>query len=121
MSLMTHELQRETWRPYFDEMSRMLGATQATVEVVGLDIGDQIEAERLLMTGITYDDKDDIVVIGLDAPGGDREDLQRIVDHPVKIFIATGEPGADAVLDIEDAEHHRTIVTLEHPPALPAA
>jgi hypothetical protein len=121
MALTTHEIPREAWRGYFDELSRVLGTVEATVEVVGPDVGDQIEAEKLVLTGMTYDDKDDIVVIGLDAPGGDPEELQRIVDHPVKIFVATGDIEAEATYDIEDAERHRTIVRLERPPALPPA
>jgi hypothetical protein len=121
MALTTHEIPRATWRPYFDELSKHLGTVKATVEVVGPDIGDQIEAEKLVLTGMTYDDKDDIVVIGLDAPGWEPEDLQRIVDHPVKIFVATGEPEAEAIFDIEDAGQHRTIVRFERAPALPPA
>lgn len=121
MTLITDEIPRSAWRTYFDTLSKHLGTTEATVEVVGPDVGDQIEAERLLLTGISYDDKDDIVVIGLDAPGGPPEDLERVVDHPVKIFVATGDGDAEAVFDIEDAGEHRTIVRLDRAPALPPA
>jgi hypothetical protein len=121
MTVTTQEIPRPAWRPYFDDLSRTLGTVEATVEVVGLDIGDQIEARRLLLTGITYDDRDDVVVIGLDAPGGEREDLERMVDHPVRVLVAIPTAAAEEmVLDIEDAEGHRTLVRLERPPALPA-
>src|SRR4051794_7868032 len=76
MSLMTREIPREGWRPYFDELSEHLGTVEATIEVLGEDIGAQTEAEALVLTGITYDDRDDVVVVGLDAPGGAAEDLQ---------------------------------------------
>src|SRR4051794_34819492 len=82
MATSTQELPRETWRPYFDQLSKVLGTVEATVEVIGPDIGAQIEAERLVLTGITYDDRDDVLVIGLDAPGEPEEDLERMVDHP---------------------------------------
>jgi hypothetical protein len=64
-----------------------------------------------LLTGITYDDGDDIVVIGLDAPGGTQEDLEHIVYHPQKIYIA--EEGDTVVFDIEDSEETKTLVRLE--------
>jgi hypothetical protein len=121
MATITQEVPRETWRPYFDEMSRTLGTVEATVEVVGRDLGAQIEAERLLLTGITYDDRDDVLVIGLDAPGEPEEDLERMVDHPRRIMVATSEtPPEEMTIDVEDAEGNQTIVRIERPPALPA-
>jgi hypothetical protein len=120
MAVTTQELPREAWRSYFDELSKILGAVEATVEITGPDVGDQIEADHLILTGITYDDRDDIVVIGLDAPGPPPEDVERIVDDPQRILIATGtEPPEEMVIDIEDAEQHKTLVRIERPPALP--
>jgi hypothetical protein len=122
MATNTQELPRETWRPYFDELSRTLGTVEATVEVVGGDIGAQIEASRLVLTGISYDDRDDVLVIGLDAPGEPAEDLERMVDRPQRIMVATSEaPPEEMTIDVEDAEGHQTIVHVERPPALPAS
>ena len=121
MATTTQELPRETWRPYFDDLSRTLGTVGATVEVVGRDLGAQIEAERLVLTGISYDDRDDVLVIGLDAPGKPEEDLERMVDRPRRIMVATSEtPPEEMTIDVEDAEGHQTIVRVERPPALPA-
>ena len=120
MSPTTQEIPRDTWSPYFDELSKTLGTVEATVEVVGPDIGAQIEAERLVLTGLTYDDRDDVVVIGLDAPGGPPEDLERMVEHPQKILIATGDtPPIEMTIDIQDAEERQTIIRLVRAPALP--
>ena len=117
----TQEIPRDTWRTYFDELSKTLGTVEATVEVVGPDVGAQIEAERLVLTGLTYDDRDDVFVIGLDAPGGPPEDLERMVDHPRKILVATGEsPPLVMTIDIHDADEHQTIVRVVRPPALPS-
>jgi hypothetical protein len=122
MATSTQELLRETWRPYFDELSNVLGTVEATVEVVGHELGAQIEAERLVLTGISYDDRDDVLVVGLDAPGGPEEDLERMVDRPRRIMVATSEtPCEEMTIDVEDAEGNQTIVRLERPPALPAS
>jgi hypothetical protein len=121
MSGATEQLPQEAWGPYFDTISKDLGTTLATVEVVGRDVGDQIEADHLVLTGISYDHKDDVIVIGLDAPGGLREEMERMVDHPRAIYVAPGpvtSPGL--IIDIEDEEEHRTIVRLEQAPELPA-
>jgi hypothetical protein len=82
----TEELERAGWREYFDNLSRGLGAVEATVEVDGSDLGAQIEAENLVLTGISYDDRDDVVVVALAEPGRQREDLEHLVYEPQRIF-----------------------------------
>src|ERR1700704_3523529 len=111
MALTTREIPRGEWRAYFDEFSRNLPDTVASVEVIGAGGGAQIKAERPRLTGITYDDRDDILVIGLDAPGGLPEDLEHIVYEPQKIMVAEGD--GETVYDVEDAERTQTLVRLE--------
>jgi hypothetical protein len=111
MATTTREIPKSEWRGYFDDFSRDLRDLVATVEVAGKDVGAQVEAERPLLTGITYDDGDDIVVIGLDAPGGIQEDLEHIVYHPQKIYVA--EEDLVTIFDIEDSEQIKTLVRLE--------
>jgi hypothetical protein len=119
MATTTHELPRETWRPYFDEVSKHLGTVEATVEVVGRDLGAQVAAERLILVGITYDDKDDVLVVALDAGPGERGAFEHLVERPQRIDVALGE-GAEMTIDAEDAEGRQTLVRLERPEALPA-
>jgi hypothetical protein len=116
MAITTQEIQREDWRPYFDDLSRRLGTVKATVEVAGRDLGAQTAAERLLLTGLSYDDRDDVVIIGLDAPGGAPEEFEHLVERPQRIFVAEGE-GLGMAIDIEAADEHKTIIRLEHAPA----
>ena len=118
----TQTLPRDTWTSYFDTLSKDLGTTIVTIEAVGRDIGDQLAADHLVLTGITYDHKDDIVVIGVDAPGGDPEEYEHVVSNPQAIMAATGDPdGPPLVIDFEDAEGRHHIVSLEQAPELPGA
>jgi hypothetical protein len=121
MAQITQEIPRDAWRSYFDDLSRGLGTVEATLEVDGPEIGAQIEAEHLALSGVTYDGGDDIFVIGLDAPGGDPEELERVIDHPQRIFVEGQFPEEGMAIAIEDAEGNRTIVTLDRPPELPPA
>ena len=117
----SREIPRGVWRQYFDDFSRNLPALLASVEVAGPETGAQVEVDHGVLTGITYDDRDDIVVIGLDAPpGGTREDVERTVSQPEQIYVA-GDEGGEAVFDIEDAEGNKTLVRVEPAPALPPA
>jgi Family of unknown function (DUF5335) len=114
----SRQIPRTDWRQYFDDFSRNLPALVASIEVAGPETGAQVEAERGTLTGISYDDRDDVVVIGLDAPGGTRGDLERNVFQPQQIYVADEEVG-ETVFDIEDAEGNKTLVRVEPAPALP--
>jgi hypothetical protein len=118
MGMTTQEIQRDAWRPYLDELSKRLGVVGVTIEVAGRDIGDQLVAEDLVLTWITYDHRNDIVVIGLDAPGGLREEAEHLVDHPQRILVATGDE-PEAVVDIQDGEGRQHLVRMRGAPALP--
>ena len=60
---MADQLPRDGWRGYFDDLSRALATQQATVEIDGPDLGAQAQAEGLVLSGISYDDRDDILVV----------------------------------------------------------
>lgn len=110
----TREIPRDTWRAYFDDLSRHLGTVEATVEIQGQDLGPgaHVEAENLILTGISYDDRDDVLVIGLDAPGGTQEDLEHLVSQPQRIILDDAEGDIPSTIDVEDGEGHRTLVQL---------
>jgi hypothetical protein len=110
----TREIVRAEWKGYFDDFSRELPDLRATVEVAGREIGAQVEAENPRLTGITYDDGDDIVVIALDAPGEVLENVEHVVYHPQKIYVE--EEDDVTVFDIEDSEEQKTLVRLEPAP-----
>jgi Family of unknown function (DUF5335) len=114
MAVETREIPRSEWRTYFDDFSRDLPDLVASVEILGAEVGAQTEAERPRLIGITYDDGDDILVIGLDARGEQLEDLEHIVDHPQKIEVAA-EEGQPTVFDITDSEQTQTLLRLEQP------
>lgn len=118
MASEAQEISRDGWRAYFDEFSRTIGTAEVTIEVAGADVGDQIAAERLVLEGITYDDKDDILVVGLDMPGNVREDYEHIVNSPQQIYVATLDDGATA-FDVKDDENRQHLISVRAVQALP--
>ena len=121
MAAATLEIQREVWDSYFEELTTVLGTVAATIEVIGRDIGDQIEAERHVLTDMAYDDEADAIAVGLDAPGPPHEHRELRIEHPQRVLVATGEPPPlEVTYDIEDGEQHQWLIRLERPPALPA-
>jgi hypothetical protein len=115
----TNELPRDGWRAYFDDLSRGLATMQATVEIEGPDLGAQVQAEGLVLSGISYDDRDDILVVGL-SPGGPTESLEHLVSSPQRIWVASSDGILPSTIEVEDADGQRTLVHLQAAPALPA-
>ena len=60
-------LPKSDWQFYCDRISKGLTGKRANIEVTGLRIGDQIQAESLPLFGITYDPKDDLVEIAMEG------------------------------------------------------
>jgi hypothetical protein len=108
----TNELARDGWRAYFDELSRSLTTTQATVEIDGPNLGAQVQAEGLLLSGITYDDRDDILVVAL-SPGGPAESLEHFVSSPQRISVESSGGILPSAIEVEDGEGQRTLVRLK--------
>jgi hypothetical protein len=110
MATNTREIARTEWSSYFDDFSRDIADYVASVEVVGQEVGAQVEAARPSLRGITYDHGDDIVVIGLEASGDEHEDLEHIVYHPRKIEVA--EEDGSTIFNFEDSEGVQTLLRL---------
>jgi hypothetical protein len=120
MTQETEELPRGSWRTYFDALSRRLGAVEATVEIDAGDLGAQIEADRLMLSGISYDDRDDVLVIALAVPGAAREDLEHMVQQPQRIVVDSAAAVLPSTIEVEDSEGQRTLVELRAAPELSA-
>jgi hypothetical protein len=119
---MAHEMQElpsETWRTYFDRLSRDLGAVEATIEIDGNELGAQIQAERLMLTGISYDDRDKVLAISVAEPGSPREGIEHMVQQPRRITVDSTDAILPNAIEAEDADGQRTLVQLRAVPELP--
>lgn len=114
MAIATQEIPRDAWRWYFEELTDVLGTVEATVEVVGGDLGDQIADERQILTDITYDHRDDAIIVGLEAPDSTAERIEHVIEQPQHFLVATGEPPSlEMTFDIEDGEQRQWLIHLE--------
>ncbi len=105
------KLEKNEWETYFDNVSRHLKAATAEIEVAGLNLGDQVEAEWVPLVGIAYDPKDDLVEVA-------TETVDHLVRHPSAIYVDDGTGGLHSV-EITDDEGNQHIVRLKAPLALP--
>ena len=110
MTSMTREIPKSEWPSYFNDLSRLPSPPPVvTVEVDGEEVGAQIEAEHKTLAGISYDNRDDVLVIGIGGPDG-HEQLEHLVSQPERIYVAEGD---EHTIDVQDADGVQTLIRLE--------
>jgi hypothetical protein len=98
----SQEVPREQWAEFFDSFSQRHQGWLVTVEILGPDIGDQVEARALPLEGITAelngDEEDEI-----DIFVGTRPDshVTHKINAPLHVRLKQTEQGADEALEIE--------------------
>lgn len=100
------------WPQYLNRVSRGLTGRRAEIEVASLELGDQIEAQYLPITGVFYDHKDDLVGVTL-------EGLDHMIRHPQSIYVDESVDGV-AVIAVIDRDGTNHLIKLKRPLALPA-
>jgi hypothetical protein len=109
------ELPRAEWRHFFDMLTKDYEGAEVVIEVLNHSFGSQIEAERMPLAYLEYDDRDDI----FSAAVGGRDGrypvvLRHGIAHPEKIYAASALPGTPWAFEIVEPDGTQTIVTL-HP------
>ncbi len=97
------KIERTDLKHYFDNLSKVLPAELIEIEVVGLDVGDQVESTGLKLNGISYDPKDDALVINLD------DKLQHHIDSPQQVYVEEDNSGLHSI-EINCVKGHKHIV-----------
>jgi hypothetical protein len=119
MTQPTQEIPKEQWRAYFDDLSRRMGTVEATVEVDAADLGAQSQADRVVVTGISYDDADDVLMVALDVPGGHRGEAERLISSPQRVLVDGTFPSDRMAIAVDDGDGRRTLVRMWRSGALP--
>ena len=107
------KLDKPQWQGFLDRMSKGIVGKRAEIEVAALALGDQIAGEWLSLLGISYDPKDDAIVIALAG-------VDHMIRAPREVWVDLGPTGL-ASLEVIDAADVRQIVQLRDPLLLPAA
>ena len=108
--MQTREIPSHEWVPFLDEFSRRHLGQPVTVEILGRDVGAEIEARDLPLIGVSVDLKDNAEQI--DVIVGDSPDahVMHAVARPSHLRVATADNGAEQALQIESADGPTTLV-----------
>jgi hypothetical protein len=102
---------KSKWQAAAELLSRSIHGQPARLEVAGLRLGDQIEAEWAPLRSVSYDPKDDLFDIQL-------EGVDHLVRHP-RSFAVRERGGLADSLAVVDGEGDEHIVQLREPILLP--
>ncbi|MFG3479508.1 DUF5335 family protein [Streptomyces sp. NPDC047980] len=94
----TSTLERSQWQAALDGVTADHDGKLVSVELLDVSVGHQYEAERMPFANLSYDPKDDVVIV---AVGGKSPRypvvLRHMVAHPKEIDIATEDIPETAV------------------------
>jgi hypothetical protein len=95
----TREIPRDQWLEFLDGFSTRHDGWQVTVEVLGSDIGAQVEVRNLPLRGVSADVKGRLDRLEISAGTRDNH-VTHVIEEPVQLFVKQNESGADEALEI---------------------
>lgn len=103
----TRKIDKAHWRDFLDGVTQDLVGAQAEMEVAGLSLGSQIEAQWLSLFGLNYDPRADMIEVALDG-------VDHMVHAPRELWADVGDSGL-ITLEIVGADDNRRIIKLREP------
>jgi hypothetical protein len=100
---------RANWASALEQMTARHAGDQVSIGVLDATYGDISEAERMPLSSVTFDPRDDVVIVGVGGKSARYPvTLRHFVAHPTNIEIYESSAGAALRVTAEDAS---TIVT----------
>jgi hypothetical protein len=104
----TREIPRAGWNDFFSAFTKEHELQLVALEVMGAEIGAQVEGQSLLLSGVSPgDNKGDSVAVMVDSLNG--EHLTHMVSHPTHVWLQRAA-GADQALEIQAADGSTTLL-----------
>lgn len=98
------KLRKPEWRPYFERVGRALLDKRAAIEILSPQFSTELQAEWVPMLGISYDPRNDAVVVAVAG-------LRHMIRKPQHL-VAEEKGGQLATLEIIDEDGLSHIVRL---------
>ena len=112
----TKEIPKNEWPEFFDSFSRQHEGWLATLEILGSEIGAQVEGRELAFEGITdeWDETEgDTIMIMTGAKANDH--ITHSITRPTRVSLEQTDEGADAALAIKSADGVTALLRFRSP------
>ena len=112
----TREILRSEWPEFFDSFSRQHEGWLVTLEILGSEIGAQVEERELAFEGIVaeWDEvQGDEIAIMIGAKPDDH--ITHSISGPTQVSLEQTDEGADAALAIKSADGATALLRFRSP------
>ena len=103
------EVPREEWPKFFQDLERRRRNAPVTVRVLHPELGDQVEARELPLTGVAFDSTG-AGSIELLLGGRPGTNLEHDVPAPKRVLAELSDDGTPIALDIQSENGVQTLV-----------
>ena len=112
----TKEIPKEEWGKFFDNFSRRHEGWEVTLEILGAEIGAQVEERELAFQGIV-DEWDEIKGNEIMIMAGARPDdhITHTIGNATQVSLEQTEGGADVALAIKSADGLTALLRFRSP------
>lgn len=108
----TREIPRDEWTRFFNNFSRRQEGWQVSLEVFGMDIGDQVEQRHLFLAGVTAEVADKGDEIEIMMGGKSSGHVTHMIAAPILVELQQTDLGIDSALQIKSADGTTTLLHL---------
>ena len=109
----TKEIPKGEWREFFDRFSRQHEGWLATLEILGAEIGAQVEERELAFEGIADEIQGNEIMIMVGPTPDDH--VTHSISHPVQVSLEQTDEGADAALAIKSSDGITALLRFRSP------
>lgn len=108
-----HELPKKDWHNVLDELTRVRVGDDITIELLDAEFGDELEAERMPLAYIEYDEHADQASVGVGGRDGRYPVvLRHSITQPTAVLTDTEPPLLPLTVQILAADGSETLVTI---------
>ena len=112
---MNYEIKRENWADFFESLSKRRYEWKTKIEVLNPEMGDQILTEGLPLNGVTVETKGDRTSIDVSVGENTEAHQTHNIKNPSKVAFLAGADNRGDVIDIEEADGTKTLITFVEP------
>jgi hypothetical protein len=112
---MNFEIKREDWADFFETLSRRRYEWKTRIEVLNTDIGDQVLTEGLPLNGFTVEIAGDRTSIDISVGENIDAHQTHTISNPTKVAFLAAEENRGDVIDIEEEDGTKTLITFIEP------
>ncbi len=111
----TIEIPKNKWTEFLNDFSKRRFGWETNVELFDEAVGDQMLSEGLALNGVTHEDKSGNCEIEISLGNSAEKHQTHTILKPVKVAYLSENDSHSGVLEIEDGNGTKTLISLIHP------